>query len=118
MRPNREGGGWQEEERFPDLKARLEAFSSCKTSATVLGGVPSGIKQPDTARGRRLSRQGLPCRLRPSSRALPALLPRVCCEGRHRNDTGLTPPTCTRTVSFPRVPSFKALQIYRRQKRR
>lgn len=38
MRPNREGGGWQEEGRFPDLKARLEAFSSCKASATVLGG--------------------------------------------------------------------------------
>lgn len=46
MRPNREGGGWQEEERFPDLKARLEAFSSCKTSATVLGGSPLESSSP------------------------------------------------------------------------
>lgn len=63
---------------------------------------PLEAGSPDTARGRRLTPQGLSCRLRPSSPALPALVPQDCCEGRHRNYTGQ--PTRTSTVSSAQGP--------------
>lgn len=89
MRRNGEGGGWQGEGRFPGPVTELAASpgATAATPAPRSRGTPLTLGRPDTARGRRLTRQGLSRRLRPSPQALPALVPRGCCGGRHRNNT-------------------------------
>lgn len=104
MRPSERAGAGRGRIVSHAWEARLEAFSSCnscKARATALGGLVQGPGSPDTSRRRRLAPPGLTRRLRPSPRALPALIPWDCCKGRHRNNTGFAPPTCSCCLHFP-----------------
>lgn len=122
VRRDGEGGGWPGEGRFPgpgDAAGRLLQTRRLQGRRHGPRGSSPEPGSPEPSKGRRLGRQGLPCRLRPSPPARPALVPQdCCCKGRQRNNRGCGPLTCTRTVSSSPGRSFRALQIYRRQKRR
>lgn len=100
--PERRGRGLVEGGLFPRPRRRGWKRSPAATAAKAAPrslGAPSGTRQPRYLEGKTVNWHGLSRRLRPSSRALPALVPRDCRKGRHRNNAGLAPPTRTSTVS-------------------